>query len=140
MQSIFDFEKGDCMRACVASLFELPLEKVPNFWDDVELSATPEKQSWQWTESMRNWSIQYGIVPLTFRYNKKSDLAKILKDVYVIASGESPRNKNSDHAVIMLNGQIIHDPHPEQTGILGGFQEITVFVVQNWENIAFINI
>lgn len=31
--------------------------------------------------------------------------------------GESPRNENNNHVVIYKNGEMVHDPHPDNTGI-----------------------
>lgn len=35
-QTIHSFTNGDCMRACVASVFEMKIEDVPNFMKDGE--------------------------------------------------------------------------------------------------------
>ena len=46
------------------------------------------------------------------------DLEEIPANIHVIASGPSPRAA-VDHAVIWLNGQVVHDPHPDKTGLAG---------------------
>jgi len=36
MQTIFDDVYGDCFGACVASIFEFPIEEMPNFWEQTQ--------------------------------------------------------------------------------------------------------
>jgi hypothetical protein len=40
----------------------------------------------------------------------------ILPDTYCIANGPGPRGFR--HAVVYLNGELVHDPHPEGGGLL----------------------
>lgn len=41
-----------------------------------------------------------------------------LMDEYYFVTGISPRNPDIAHIVIYQNGKMIHDPHPDNTGIL----------------------
>jgi hypothetical protein len=40
------------------------------------------------------------------------------KDKYYFVIGKSPRNKDINHIVIFQNGIMVHDPHPDRTGLL----------------------
>ena len=37
---------------------------------------------------------------------------------YAIASGPSPRGTNIQHAVVVKDGELWHDPHPSRAGVL----------------------
>lgn len=39
------------------------------------------------------------------------------KDKYYFVVGGSPRSKSINHIVIFQNGVMVHDPHPDGTGI-----------------------
>lgn len=93
---------GDCVRASVASILELPIEQVPHF-----LEIAPEPS--QWGFAFEDWMNERG-------------LAVWLKhghtpfEGYYLASGPSPRGVS--HMVVYLNGDLAHDPHPSRAGIL----------------------
>lgn len=117
-QTIIDFEKGDCFRACVASIFELPIGSVPNFMMDGK-----EKFS----HHLESWCNRLGLKAIDIT----TDDLSVINECYVIAGGASPRNKNFNHAVVWLNGKIIHDPHPSNDGINGDPKMFTVFIIKD---------
>ncbi len=89
---------GNCMAACVASIFELELEDVPTFED-----TDPQELL------LRKWCESQGIELVRF------DREYCFNSFY-LAVGPSPRNK-SMHMVVMQNGICQHDPHPDGNGI-----------------------
>ena len=100
---------GNCFSACLASLFELPLEKVPNFFT----VAGPYDDA-AWWAAVRDWLRPrgYGIM-----FNNLRDPEHLkLFEGYFIVSGKSSRNV--DHATIWKDGVMVHDPHPEQCGLI----------------------
>lgn len=102
-QTIFDHIHGDCMRACVASIFEIPSKLVPNFM---------AKGKEYYNESLDAWALQMNLraIDITF-----SDISNF-KDIYMIAvvsyDGEDPQEIR--HAVAYLNGVMVHDPMPKE--------------------------
>lgn len=97
-QTIFDNKRGNCWAACVASIFEVPLESVPwpngnddDFW--------PTYHSWL---NERNATV----VSLT--------RGEWIPRGYVIGSVMSPRFEGTHHAVVVHEGRIVHDPHPSK--------------------------
>lgn len=100
---------GDCWAACIASITEIPLEEIPDPNDPAN----------------KEWSI-YWVNMWNFLQEKGYNL--YVEDVHkfkgngnpVMAIGKSPRcvGENADlyHAVVWNDG-IIHDPHPDNTGI-----------------------
>jgi hypothetical protein len=95
-----NFKVGNCLQAAVASLFELPLQRVPHFaaYEDWETRY----QAW-----LRDRGIALDCVAA-------SDYA--LAGVPLIVTGKSPRG-DFNHVVIELDGQLYHDPHPSGAGV-----------------------
>lgn len=125
-QTITEFKNGDCMRACIASIFELPLEEVPNFMRD-----GPD----DFAEHLNEWCDKMGLRAVDIRLDDPSQERETLKGCYVIAVGKSPRATKDwhRHAVVWLNGQMIHDPHPTQkVGFMDGQPEMfSIFIMKN---------
>lgn len=92
---------GNCFTACVASLFDNPIEDVPNFIDFEEWF----KVFWEYVNS------QGGEV-LGMCYSEPTKEDWELFDGYLIVGGGSPRGIVNGHAVIYKNGQPFFDPHP----------------------------
>ncbi len=105
---------GNCWEACLASLLEIPIEDVP------ELNAgDPEDTEGLWVLNTNTWLATRGLMFLEFPSLPPDDYAHMGIDTYHIIIGPSPR-KNGSHAVVGRNGKIVHDPHPDKTGLLNG--------------------
>ncbi|WP_091232580.1 hypothetical protein [Microbacterium sp. 3J1] len=116
---------GDCWRACLASLFEVPIADVPHFvalHPDVDdgLWPTLGPQWWrasiEWVGKVRpGWTLAAWDVPdpWTPIYPLNSDAPD-----RVILSGRSTRGDWS-HAVLVwdVDGALAHDPYPGGTGV-----------------------
>lgn len=98
-QTIFDGQNGDCMAACIASLLELDLDQVPN----------PHTANW-W-DAWQAWLKQRGL------YLVEASIGDWTPPGYAILVGTSPRG-DWQHACIVLNGEIVHDPHPDGGGVV----------------------
>lgn len=134
-QTIVDRHHGNCMQAAIASLFELPLNKVPNFielgdqWFMIMYNFIKE-QGYEFTGTLYNYN-RFRIIN-----NKKGVKTANLKTIfyklkrmegvngYFFASVYSPKyyNPNEDpattHAVIIdKNLNIVHDVNPENKGV-----------------------
>jgi hypothetical protein len=110
--------RGNCLAACVASLLDLPLEDVPNF----RLAGD------SWT-AMQGWLQSRGL-QATEIATRSARMRCVPKDPCILV-GNSPRNPVY-HAVIGLcdNGtaRVIHDPHPDGTGLAG--PPVSVIVIR----------
>lgn len=99
-------EKGNCFQACVASLFEMPLDDVPNF-----CSLRPD-----WWGQFQKWLDDRGMVAIEITLNPS--VLSVCEGAWCILSGPSPRGERL-HSVIgrWYRGQsgceLIHDPHPD---------------------------
>ena len=121
-QTILDFEHGNCMQACVASILELPLEDVPNFmhYGRDEFNFHLEKFC---------LSLDLTMIDAVF----EDDGLDLIKHCYTIASGRSPRATEDwhRHAVIWRNGCMVHDPHPMNNGLAGDPETYALFVLND---------
>jgi len=106
---------GDCLRACVASILELPLEAVPNWLGDAYDAGTPKS----WHTAMLEWLMDRGVNPVEINFKDLHDY-RPLPGVFCIASLPSKRFDGSTHAVVgtwVSRGTytefvVAHDPNP----------------------------
>lgn len=84
---------GDCFRACIATVLQLPIETLPNWHDNM------------WFLKWDNWLHErgLGITVHSFYYGV---------DGYWIASVKSQNYKDTTHAVVMNDEKLFHDPSP----------------------------
>jgi hypothetical protein len=102
---------GNCMAACLASILELPIEAVPNFCD-----AGPDDTDY-WN-ACRAFLRQFGLGIMTLTFTDRAQWTQLRVGGYQIVSGPSPRIEGMHHATVWHRGQMVHDPHPDGTGIL----------------------
>lgn len=115
-QTTFD-GVDNCLQACVASIFERPLEEVPNFCTSI-----------MWFEELAEWlGKEYGLEPVMVA-NIRDRGNQFLGRSYYIATGQSSRN--TIHSCVGFHSQIVHDPHPSKTGLLNT-QDVIVFAVKD---------
>ena len=110
-QTDFSPGGGNALQACVASLFSLPLEAVPNF-----ISA-PDYRA-----ALNHWLQERNLSFLKIEL-KQGVLHFAPPGTECILAGASPRG-NFRHAVLGRTlasdrFEIIFDPHPDQTGLAG---------------------
>ncbi len=107
-QIVLDNIYGDCFRACLASIFEFPIEEMPNFWEQTQ---NPE-EFWELNDSWLVKNKGYRCMPVQFEPKD----THLIDGIICIACGTSPRG-DCDHAVVWQDG-IIHDPHPGSIGLV----------------------
>jgi hypothetical protein len=110
-------EHGDCQRAVIASLLDLPLAEVPHF---LQIARGDANKYW---EGIQRFLRAHGFAYLTTSraWNFFGDEG----DIYHEISGPSPRGNGLYHAVVGRNGEIVHDPHPSRAGLAGDPKEWT---------------
>jgi hypothetical protein len=96
--------RGNCWQTAIASVLDLPLDDVPHFVD------IDERGGENWWYFTCNW--------LWYRGYEIQRLSRhIYTNEYYFVSGKSPRG-DFYHVVIYQNGKMVHDPHPDSTGVL----------------------
>ena len=100
IQTEFGEKDGNCLTACIASILEVSLDEVP---------PTPDDLAWLRMLAAK-LKAAHGVMPLLV------DSLPPWWDGHVIGYGRSPRGTHN-HAVVMKNDEVVHDPHPDQTGL-----------------------
>jgi len=102
---------GDCFRAVIASLMELPADEVPHFG----------KYDWgedgsRGRQLVRDWLAPRGLYYIDFNF-KAEHLVNWEEafSCHHLMSGLSERGTR--HACVGYGGKVVHDPHPSRTGI-----------------------
>lgn len=95
---------GDCVRACVASIFELPIDRVPHFTDGAE--------PWIW--AMEKWLAPFGLTleREDYREGPSDNHPRRYHDGWWIASVISENIDGATHAIVMHETDVRHDPSP----------------------------
>lgn len=102
--------QGNCASACLASIFEIPIEEVFD-GEPGEEGAVQRKELGFW-HGLKDWLMARGLMYAAIQHAPYG---------YSIAIGPSPRlkiqgsDKPEPHACIALDGNLIHDPHPDNT-------------------------
>lgn len=117
MKKIFQTKFGDegnCLAACVACLFPIELDQVPDF----------SKYNAEWIDYFEKWCLgRLGYVPVM--YDGREGRLPPIRHAYHFIGGLSPRGLM--HSVIGRNGNMVHDPHPSGEG-LATIEDYTFFV------------
>lgn len=107
-QKVVDKGRGDCLRACIASILELPNDdRLPNIHGST------------WYSTWQKWFGQFG---LSMEYDDQ----RIWRESYWIASVKSKNyNDGTTHAIVMKGQEVAFDPSTKKryrTGrqMLGG--------------------
>jgi hypothetical protein len=103
------YGSGNCVDACVASILELPLWVVPQFY---QMWGRPDRN-----QRIEEWLALFGLGMDFVNPTDSSDDAIRLPDFYM-AFGKSPRNPDTGHAVVYSERKLVHDPHPSGLGVL----------------------
>ena len=99
---------GNCMSACLASIFECDISDVPNFY------AIAGDDDAMWWGAVRDWLRPKGFGIMFLELRDPAHLSMF--DGWMIVSGKSTRGL--DHATVWKDGKMIHDPHPSNEGLV----------------------
>lgn len=100
---------GDCHRAVIASLLELPLHKVPHFFN-YPVSEGNEKGLNDCSEFLKKYGLRHLELPFTAGSLKEAFLfvSTYTGDGYYTLTAGSKRGNN--HIVICKGNNVVHDP------------------------------
>lgn len=103
-------QPGDCLRAAVAAVLELPRDEVPHF--------LTVRADGDWLAALVEWASSRGYA-VRWRDPAVWPVLEVTPGGVVIAVGKSPRAVH--HAVVAdaVSGELLHDPHPSRAGFTG---------------------
>ncbi len=108
LQTRFEAGHGNCLNACVASILELPLGP----------GGVPEEKG-----ALRLWLLEQHDLGIVWVTRIRGTLTLAGWGHFYLASGQSPRNPEIDHAIVMCDGEEVHDPHPERRFLAGPIKD-----------------
>jgi hypothetical protein len=126
--------KGNCLQACIASMLDLPLGDVPTFRDMPNMVHAMDRFLISRGKRRIGVSFSGGFEwgDASFEdMNPGNDESLKIGGSPVLIFGKSPRS--GDHAIVgefvgRYNWKLLHDPHPDATGIVGSPQSIHFIV------------
>jgi hypothetical protein len=96
-------DKGNCLSACISTITGIKINKLPK----IDLYDG-------WLRRYNSGLKYHGYVLL---YDKSCNISAYLDGGCYICAGKTKRGTH--HAVVFKNGKMIHDPHPDGTGLQG---------------------
>lgn len=105
-----DQRPGGCWAACVATITGIPLDEL-----DQNIPAGASEQWFLDHATELHNDMVHKLRARGFR------LECIYRDIprgFAIASGPGPRLNRVQHAVVALDGELWHDPHPSRAGLV----------------------
>lgn len=106
-QTKFGAPGGNCFSACIASILDLPIEKVPYF-------MSSDMRGREWVDKLTTWLAPSGLYPLNFVF-LRGDPDITIQGIHIL-HGKSPRGVGT-HAVVAKGNTVVWDPHPSRAGI-----------------------
>lgn len=99
-----DEQKGQCLRASIASILEINISDIPAF----EMMSRDT-----WGKAMRDWFSSQG-----YNVYRHKDMDPCLKQPYLAIGQPVVGLKEMRHCVVYQDGKLLHDPHPRGNGII----------------------
>lgn len=97
-------EKGNCLAACVASIFECSI-------DDV--GALEDLPPGEWIDALQRWLNLRGY---DWEVSRQDPAPELPESFSYLAIGQSQRG-DYRHCVVYQSGRMAHDPHPSGAGL-----------------------
>lgn len=123
---------GDCLRACIATILDLPAEDVPHFADcGVSASDT--------LAHARKWLGERGLTIATFAFPGDGPVSDVLEymgqsnpTVTWMLFGSTSDDQSDMHVNVCQGGKVAHDPAWVPTSIKQPYREGDQSVWQIW--------
>jgi hypothetical protein len=120
-------QRGNCLTAVVASLLELTIDQVPDFVQDHvdHMDEDENAGEWDWWTRLHRFIVEQGrqvhyLSPVenpTWEGSPENWFPVPEPGEHYTVSGISPRDPSIHHIVIYRDGVMVHDPHPDRTGL-----------------------
>ncbi len=126
-QTKFGYPEGNCLMACVASILEVGLDALPDLFEmcctSQEKDGTVHWDDGDWWSMLRG-----GVAVHGWDAVYRGDHPENAPSGYAIAGGPGgraldERGQDRGHCVVYLDGVMVHDPHPDKTGLSGPIED-----------------
>ncbi len=108
-------DQGNCMQACIASILEIPLGEAPDF--------TGKIVNGEWYTYLISWLAERN---LGLMFTKIKEGAP--PGIHMVgAESTNLPDPDDGHMMVVQDGKVIHNPHPDNKGE-GKFLEFWTFV------------
>lgn len=115
---------GNCEGATLATLLQLDLKDIPDFWDGCDKTKpTCKVEGAKYQENVNNFLKEHNLKSFSIGFEEATDesnlwVIDISKGAGVkhLVNGISPRGYM--HSVIYEDGELWHDPHPDGGGVI----------------------
>lgn len=104
-------EQGNCFQACLASILEIPLEKA---FDCIPFDTLQDGllETEPWYLAFNEWLSQFGLASIYLSYSPVIPAVSSLLGYHIAEVKSSVLKNGETHAVVIHNGDLIHDPNP----------------------------
>ena len=115
---------GNCQSATIATLLGIPIDKVPDFWENCDLTEGCDdlENGRIYNENFNRFIKNFGLTSISLGVSAGDHSAWVnpvsrqLAGIPLLVNGLSPRGFM--HSVIWMDGELYHDPHPEGGGVI----------------------
>jgi len=128
---------GDCHRAALASILDLPILDVPHF-----MHGLGPKEGNEFERRQKEFLLYLGLVPICVPFDGSAGLDAVLQTlgaqcpgIYYLIGGDAGRGVG--HTVVGCGGEIVHDPHPANIGIIGPMDDGLFWVTFIGSSVAY---
>jgi hypothetical protein len=120
---------GDCIRACVASVFEMPTQAVPHFAYDGETAPDPDGEL-PWIKRLRAWARAAGFEPMfcTIPAPERHWPAALLNYHHMRLL---QTEHGVDHWVVFFRDELVHDPSPGTVLLTNAYPQFYLYFVKS---------
>lgn len=106
-------EQGDCFQACLASILEIPYDQAFSCvkgYDKPKREELLEKQPWY--IDFNKWLERFGLASIYLEWKPTIPAITILLGYHIAEVKSSTLGNEDTHAVVIHNGDLVHDPNP----------------------------
>lgn len=108
---------GDCYRTAIACILDLDREEVPHFYDNDADGEQGRAATQEWMQARGLYLIEFAVVANDDLGAALHGISSMNPGLPFLLSGVSANGCN--HVVVCLDGEIVHDPAIDNSGIVG---------------------
>jgi hypothetical protein len=125
MIPIYQKTDHDCFNACVASIFEIPIEDTP----DASFVLEEDRVHWDaaWSAFFQRWGVT--LLCVDYQGSIQADAGGLNLEGYAIANVKGWRGRN--HAIVIRDGIQVFDPWPDSQD---------VYPKSRWQHVEFFRV